>query len=64
MIIVNTLPVCIVLIDVTLAGRSLLPEIHRALLQSGKLEDKDDGLTLLPGDVLELNADTVFWIEG
>lgn len=41
----------------------VLTPIRAQLLETGKLEDAEDALTVLPGESLTVDADTLEWME-
>ena len=48
---------------VRLKDQDVLTPIKASLRDSGKLEDAEDAITLLPGEQLTVDGDTLEWIE-
>lgn len=49
--------------DLTLRGVSVLAKVRAEWLVSGRLEDADDAITILPGERLDLSGDAMEWTE-
>lgn len=61
---------CLVITDVQVSGESIYPAMRAELLESGRLEDPDDCLTLMPGESFQIadlgpqtSVVTVLWEE-
>ena len=52
----NPLSRLMVVTEIKVAGVSVLADVRSALLTTGRLEDPEDDLTLLPGEALTVNV--------
>lgn len=69
LVVQNPTLACLVITDVQVGGTSIYPALRAELVASGKLEDGDDCVTLLPGEsfhvqhALEQSDVTIMWEE-
>lgn len=53
----------IIITDVKIAGKSIIGELREQSLRSGKLEDDEDDITLLPNEAMTFAGDQIEWLE-